>query len=252
MRLAGKVAIVTGGGKGIGRAYVRGLAAEGAKVVAADIDETATVNAQREIEDKGGEALAVTVDVSDDASINRMVQQTIDRFGRVDVLVNNAALFAALPRHKWDEIPLEEWDKVMSVNVRGVYLCSKAVVPHMCSQGGGSIINIASAIFLSPGGGGLIHYIASKAAVMGLTRALCRELGEFGIRVNSIGPGLTASEEIVKKTDPAQIESRSVMGSIKRVETPEDLVGTVLFLASDDSAFITGQMLVVDGGRVFH
>jgi 3-oxoacyl-[acyl-carrier protein] reductase len=249
MRLEGKVAIVTGGGKGIGKAYTKGLASEGARVVMAEIDVAAVARTEDEFRRQDLDVTAIPTDVTDEASVNKMVEETISRYGRIDILVNNAAYFAALPDHKsWLEIDVKEWDQVMAVNLRGVFLCAKAVGAHMQEQQSGSIINVASSTFINGGQTG-VHYTASKAGVMGFTRGLARNLGPFGVRANSIAPGATLSETVLEHRDAGVFDRLANMRSIKRNEKPEDLVGTVIFLASDDSAFITGQMLVVDGGK---
>jgi len=251
MRLQDKVVIVTGGGKGIGLRYVRGCSAEGAAIVVAEIDEVAAESAASEVRAAGRRAIEVPTDVSDEASVKRMVERTISEFGRIDVLINNAALFAAA----WDErgpsaeLSVEQWDRMFAVNVRGTWLCCKHVVPHMREHGGGSIINISSGTAWK-GSAGFLHYVTSKAAVAGMTRALAREYGASGrIRVNCIAPGSTESETLPPAGDA---EHRRVFSQriIQRPEVPEDLVGTALFLASDDSAFITGQTIHVDGGSV--
>ncbi len=256
MRLDGKVAIVTGGGKGIGRVYVEGLAREGAKVVAADIDEDAAVKTQDALVREGREVIAIKTDVASEQSIKAMVDETVKRFGRIDVLVNNAALFTALAQHGWEEITVEEWDQVMAVNVRGVFLCCRAVAYPMKTQGGGSIINISSTVFWA--GGSRPHYGTSKAAVIGITRAMARNLGQYKIRVNSIAPGLTTSDTLLAVSAARGADRMSLSHSravtdrcLQQEEDPEDLVGTVVFLASDDSAFTTGQTFVVDGGQIF-
>jgi 3-oxoacyl-[acyl-carrier protein] reductase len=249
MRLEGKVAIVTGGGKGIGKAYTKGLASEGAKVVMAEIDAAAAARTEEEFRSQDLDVTAIPTDVTDEASVNKMVEQTVAKYGRIDILVNNAAYFAALPNHdSWLEIDVREWDQVMAVNLRGVFLCAKAVAPHMQAQGSGSIINVASSTFLN-GGQTSVHYTASKAGVMGFTRGLARNMGQYGVRANSIAPGATLSETVLENRDPSVFDRLVAMRSMKRNEKPEDLVGTIVFLASDDSAFITGQMLVVDGGK---
>ncbi|MDP3767883.1 MAG: 3-oxoacyl-ACP reductase family protein, partial [Dehalococcoidia bacterium] len=240
---------VTGGGIGIGRAYSLGLAAEGARVVVADIaDPKPTV---KEIEARGGQALAVECDVSREADTLRMAAETVNRFGRIDVLINNAAIYAPLQRRSFMEIPVEEWDRVMAVNLRGLFLCARAVFPTMKAQGKGKVINIASGTFFK-GVPHYIHYTTSKGGVVGFTRSLARELGEFGIRVNAVAPGFTLSGENEKNAgeDQKQLTIRSRM--LQRAEVPEDIVGTVVFLASDDSDFITGQTIRVDGGSVVH
>jgi NAD(P)-dependent dehydrogenase (short-subunit alcohol dehydrogenase family) len=252
MRLRDRVAIVTGGALGIGKVYARALAAEGARVVVADIAAEAAAEVAGAIAREGGEALAVAVDVTSVESTEAMARRAVERFGRIDVLVNNAGLFAAiLPKKPFMEIGAEEWDRVMAVNTRGSFLCVKAVFPAMRDQGGGKIVNIASATAFS-GAPGFVHYVASKAAVIGMTRALARELGPYNIGVNAIAPGLTASETaapLIAETDlRGQVQARS----FKRVEVPEDIVGALLFLASSDSDFVSGQTLVVDGGGFLH
>jgi 3-oxoacyl-[acyl-carrier protein] reductase len=246
--LSGKVAIVTGGGRGIGSRYCRGLADEGARVVVADIVEA---NARQVASEVDG--LACRVDVADEASVNAMVASAVEAYGRVDILINNAAIFTELlqPRKPFDEIPVEEWDRVMAVNVRGTWLCSKAVAPIFKRQRSGVIINISSGTIFG-GQTGFAHYVTSKAAVWGLARVLARELGEFGVRVNSITPGLTSSEMVqeIYGTDALQLNAERRI--FRREQTPQDLVGTVVFLCSDASAFITGQTLNVDGGTYLH
>ncbi|MFN0069879.1 MAG: SDR family NAD(P)-dependent oxidoreductase [Chloroflexota bacterium] len=251
MRLAEKVIIVTGGGKGLGRVYARGLAAEGAHVVIAEIDAEAGVKTAEEIRASDGDARAFATDVSRIESVQALVERTVDQLGRVDVLVNNAALFADLPNRPWQEITPDEWDQVMAVNLRGVFLCCQAVIPVMAANGGGSIINVSSSTIIN-GGRGSIHYTASKAGVMGVTRAFARQVGDLGVRVNTLAPGGTASDTLLAAHDAAFFDRNVPMRSIKRWEQPEDLLGTVIFLASDESAFLTGQMIVVDGGKDFH
>ncbi len=249
MRLKDKVVIVTGGAKGIGRAYCLGMAAEGARVVVADVaDSKSTV---QEVESRGAQALGVACDVSREDDTLRLATETLARFGRVDILVNNAALYGPLKRRPFMEIPVEEWDRVMAINLRGLFLCSRAVFPAMKAQGSGAIINIASGTFFK-GVPHYIHYTTSKGGVVGFTRSLARELGEFGIRVNAIAPGFTLSGENEKNMPDAGKAANVGMRMLKRAEVPEDLVGTVIFLASDDSRFITGQTIVVDGGGSVH
>jgi NAD(P)-dependent dehydrogenase (short-subunit alcohol dehydrogenase family) len=246
--LSGKVAIVTGGGRGIGSRYCRGLADEGARVVVADIVEA---NARQIASEVDG--LACRVDVADEANVNAMVASALEAYARVDILINNAAIFTELiqPRKPFDEIPVEEWDRVMAVNVRGTWLCSKAVAPIFKRQHSGVIINISSGTIFG-GQTGFAHYVTSKAAVWGLARVLARELGEFGVRVNSITPGLTSSEMVqeIYGTDALLLNAERRI--FRREQTPDDLVGTVIFLCSDASAFITGQTLNVDGGTYLH
>jgi 3-oxoacyl-[acyl-carrier protein] reductase len=247
MRLKDKVAIVTGGGFGIGSRYSLGLAREGARVVVADVNEQGMEETLEALESEGADALSVRTDVSNEASTRAMVDAAIRRFGRVDVLVNNAALFTALPLRDWEDISIEEWDNCMAVNLRGPFLCSRAVAPHMKQRNYGKIINISSASVFS-GNPRRAHYVTSKMGLIGFTRSLAQALGKYNICVNSILPGSTASEG-TREAYGADHFTRVPAGrAIPRVQIPEDLVGTVVFLASSDSDFITGQALVVDGG----
>ncbi len=247
MRLAGRVAIVTGGARPIGARYCRSLAEEGAAVVIADIVDGAGVVQQ--IESAGGKAMALAVDVSREQDVDRMATEAVKAFGRIDILVNNAAIFIAVQRHPFFEISAEEWDRVSAVNIKGPFLCSKAVFAQMKEQRSGKIINISSstAFWGTPN---FLHYVTSKAALIGMTRSLAREVGEFDICVNAIAPGLVEHEgqNAPKALTELQLKERS----IKRLQTPEDLLGTLIFLASPDSDFMTGQTLVVDGGSVFY
>ena len=250
-RVDGRVAIVTGAAQGLGAAYARALAAEGAKVVIADRDPGEAVVA--EIKAAGGAAIDVPTDVSDEAATQKMVAETVKAFGRLDILINNAAIFTAVERKKFDEIPVEEWDRMHAVNVRGTWLCCKAAVPEMRKRAYGKIINIATSRIFQ-GVPFFLHYDSTKGAVMAITRALCRELGDDGIRVNCIAPGSTMSENVRKRTNwmgsgaAAQLKNRM----IKREELPEDLVGAVIFLSSAESDFVTGQTLLIDGGISTH
>jgi NAD(P)-dependent dehydrogenase (short-subunit alcohol dehydrogenase family) len=251
MKLKGKVAIITGGARGIGKAYALRLAEEGARIVIADILDT--IKVKQEIEEKGGEALALYTDVSNEESTKEMARKTIERFGRIDILINNAATFASLGKKPFYEISSEEWDQVLEINLKGTFLCCKAVYPHMKKQGKGKIINVSSSTFFA-GVPHFIHYVASKGGIIALTRALAREVGDDGICVNAISPGLTISEAV--RGNPMYPEGYlKIVASgrcIKRDELPEDLTGTIVFLASDDSDFITGQTILVDGGLSFH
>ncbi|BBY37985.1 3-oxoacyl-ACP reductase [Mycobacterium mantenii] len=247
-RLDERVGIVTGAAQSIGREYALGAAAEGARVVVADIVDPAPVVA--EIEASGGEALGVTVDVSSQESTEKMAAAALERFGRVDFLVNNAALYGALRVQSWLDIDVGEWDRVMAVNVRGMFLCCKAVVPAMIQQGAGKIINISSGTALA-GMPGLLHYVTSKAAVIGFTRALAREVGVHGITVNTLTPGVTMSEGTTHlfENSGLPVSDRMVqLKCIQREQTAQDLLGAVVFLASPDSDFITAQVVNVDGG----
>jgi NAD(P)-dependent dehydrogenase (short-subunit alcohol dehydrogenase family) len=249
MRLKDKTAIVTGGAAGIGFAYARRFLAEGARVVVADVVDP--LPAAEKLGD-GDRVLAVRTDVSDIAAVRAMVDATVARFGRVDVLVNNAAIFATLGPRRFEDIPEDEWDRVMAVNVRGVWNGARAVAPVMRARGGGRIVNVASAI-VAKGTAMLLHYVTSKGAVVAMTRALARELGPDGITVNAVAPGLILSDTV--QANPAitdfQLDAIMRVRSLKREAFPEDVEGAVVFLASDDSAFMSGQTLVVDGGSVF-
>ena len=249
MRLPGKVAVITGGAAGIGFAYAKRFLAEGARVVVADVaDPAAAVDKL----DAAGRALGVRADVSDATSVRAMVEAALARFGRIDVLVNNAAVFATLNPQPFDEIPEAEWDRVMAVNVKGVWNCARAVAPAMRAQGGGRIVNVASAI-VAKGTALLMHYVTSKGAVVAMTRALARELGPHRITVNAVAPGLILSDTVQANPDITAFQETAIMQarSLKRDAFPDDVEGTVVFLASDDSAFMSGQTLIVDGGSVF-
>jgi NAD(P)-dependent dehydrogenase (short-subunit alcohol dehydrogenase family) len=246
-RLKGKVAIVTGAGSGIGSALARRLAQDGASVVIADLEKFDTAAAQI-ARATGARTLGLQVDVSSEDDVARMAAETVKAFGRIDVLVNNAAVFSSLKLKPFEEIGVAEWRKVMDVNIMGVALCCRACVPHMRQGGYGRIINLASGAPLK-GVPLFLHYISSKGAVIAMTRGLARELGKDGITVNSLAPGFTMSENVLAKEDHMKSGGVSrATRAIARDETPEDLVGAVSFLASADAAFVTGQTLVVDGG----
>ena len=251
-RLDGKVAVVTGGSKGIGMFYSQALAEAGASVVVADIDPASVAQtAERLVKEHDGRILAADLDVTSQDSIRAMVHQIDQRWGRLDILVNNAALFTALPRREspWD-IPDAEFDEVMAVNVRAIYRCTVECLPLMQRQQWGRVINIASGLAFK-GSPGLMHYAASKGAVVNLTRSMAHALGHTGITVNAIAPGGTASPTLLAVQANArvgEIERRS----IKRVEVPEDLIGTLLYLASPASDFLTGQTIAVNGGDYLH
>lgn len=247
-RLDGKTVAITGAGRGIGAVMARHMASEGANVVVTDVlntdDTVATIKAA------GGSAMGLHVDVTSDESLNAMVAATETEFGALNILVNNASIFAALTPKPFMQIDNDEFDKVMTVNARGVHQACKAVVPAMLRAGGGKICNIASGTFFY-GAPGLSHYTASKGAVIALTRGFGRELGDKNIQVNAIAPGLTESDSIQGHSgfDPARaptVQSRS----IKREMVPADLLGSLMFLITPDSDFMTGQTLNVDGGKV--
>ena len=247
MSVAGKVVLITGAARGLGLAYARALGQAGAKVVAGDLADCAEAVAAA-----GGGALGVRLDVADIASADRMAEQAVERFGRIDALINNAALYGSLRGGRFNQIAESDWDAAMAVNVKGIWNCCKAVVPAMRQSGGGSIVNVAS-LAATYGMPFALHYTTSKAAVIGLTRGLARELGRDNIRVNAIAPSAVATEGTVEfmgeKYDRA-LEVIRAGQSIQRTLEPEDLVGAVMWLVSDGSQFVTGQTIAVDGGTV--
>ena len=238
MRLEGRVALVTGGAQGIGKAIADGLAAEGATVMIADLNPPAD---------------GIKADVSSEEDVQRMVDETVDRHGRLDILINNAGLYASLAMRPFTEIPLEEWRQVMDVNVASMFLTCRAAVPVMREHGGGKIVNISSGTPFR-GVPFLLHYVTSKGAIVALTRALAKELGKDGIYVNCVAPGFTMSEgvqsnpEVVEKLRDVSVAART----IQRDQVPEDVVGAVVFLCTPAADFITGQTMVIDGGQYFH
>lgn len=249
--VAGKVVIVTGGGTGIGKVYSQRLAEGGAKVVLADIaaDESDAVAA--EIREAGGEALSVPTDVTDEDAVQAMADKAADTFGGIDGLVNNASLMSVLPRGDWFEIKADRWDSVMAVNLKGIFLCCRSVYPYMQKRGGGSIVNISSGRIWE-GNPNRLDYTTSKAGVVGLTRALAREVGDDRIAVNAITPGFTMSETQMASSSSNYMGGRDDGKCFKRPQVPDDLVGTVVFLLSDAAGYITGQTINVDGGMYMH
>ncbi|MDX6525513.1 MAG: hypothetical protein QOI43_1024 [Gaiellales bacterium] len=245
--LEGKVAIVTGGAQGIGRAIAEGLAREGARIAIADLrgaDEAAAAFA---------DGIGLTVDVANEADVQRMADTVAEQCGTIDILVNNAGLYASIPMRSFLEIPLEEWRQVMDVNVASMFLTCRAVVPIMQAQGGGKIVNISSGTPFR-GVPFLLHYVTSKGAIVALTRALAKEVGKQGVLVNCVAPGFTMSAgveehpEVIEALQQVSISSRT----IQRDQVPEDVVGAVVYLSGPSSSFVTGQTIVIDGGQTFH
>ncbi len=250
-RLEHRVAIITGAAQGIGAAYAHALAAEGAAVVVSDVLDAGPVAAA--IIEAGGRAVAVTSDVTDAESVQAMAADALKAFGAIDILVTNAGLFATLTPKPFMEIDSAEWAKVMEVNVRGVFECVKAVTPEMRRRRYGKIVNIASATVFK-GVPMMLHYVTSKGAVLAMTRCLARELGDDGIRVNTLAPGLVMSENVI--ANPAWkgtvVANNIASRAIKKELAPGDLTGSLVYLCSAESDFVTGQVVIVDGGSVMH
>jgi 3-oxoacyl-[acyl-carrier protein] reductase len=248
--LKDRVVIVTGAGRGIGCAYAKGFARNGAVAVIAEVNADNAKKVETEIAGAGGRALAIPTDITDAQSVQAMVDRAASAFGRIDGLVNNAAFFADIDMKPFYDMADADWDKAMRTNITGAYLCSKAVVPHMRARQWGRIVHISSTV-VQTGRANYLHYVTSKAALVGMTRGMARELGDFGITVNAVMPGLTRTELPRKTTNEESYRITKAGQAIKRTETPEDLVGVVLFLVSDAAGFVTGQTLPVDGGGVF-
>jgi 3-oxoacyl-[acyl-carrier protein] reductase len=241
-----RVAIVTGAAKGIGQAIAEEVAKEGAKVVVVDVDPKgakATATQLRSV------ALAVEADVADEHAVASMVERTVREFGGINILVNNAGLY---PRYAWHQMTVEEWDRTQAVNLKGCFLCARAVFPHLKANGSGKIINLSSVTFWVGAPRNLVHYIASKGGVIGFTRALARDVGEFNIQVNAITPGAVETEEERKVATPEQVAEIVARQSLRRRITPKDIARTAVFLASSDSDAVTGQTINVDGGWAMH
>jgi 3-oxoacyl-[acyl-carrier protein] reductase len=245
--LKDRVVIVTGAGQGIGRVFAKAFAKAGARAVIAEINEEKAATVAAEILEADGQALAVTTDVADPNSIAEMIEVVTDEYGRIDVLINNAGIFSTLEMRPFDQIPLEEWEQVLRVNLTGPFLCARAVLPAMREAKWGRIINVGSGA-VRLGRPNYLHYIASKAALAGMSLSMARELGADGITVNAILPGATFTEIERKTVTPEQKERIVAMQCVPRAEIPDDLVGAVLFLASDAAGFITGQSINLDGG----
>jgi NAD(P)-dependent dehydrogenase (short-subunit alcohol dehydrogenase family) len=245
--LDGRVAVVTGAARGIGNAIAKGLAAEGAQIVVADVNRADEAAAEFE------DGVGLTVDVADEAQVERMARDVVERCGRIDILVNNAGLYASLPMRPFTEIPVDEWRRVMDVNVLSMFLTCRAVVPQMREQGGGRIVNISSGTPFR-GVPFLLHYVTSKGAIVALTRSLAKELGQDDVLVNCVAPGFTMSDgvrehpEVIEALREVSIAART----LKRDQQPDDVVGAVVFLCGPGAAFVTGQTIVIDGGQYFH
>ena len=249
--LKDKVAIITGGGRGFGRAFALRFAEEGAKILLPDISLERAEDAAREIKSKGGEAVAIETDISDENATKKMAEKVMQQYGKVDILINNAAIWYGVEAKPWDAWTVEEWDRMFEVNVKGTWLCCKAIAPLMIKQSSGKIINIASHVIKVPDAQFFLAYALTKSAVYTLTQCLARALGPSGITANAIAPGLTATEASLTKDGIEQtFENVIAAQSIKRREEPEDVVGTALFLASKEADFISGQFIIVDGGSV--
>ncbi len=249
MQLKDKVAIVTGGAQGMGKAFALRFAKEGAKVAICDILDCEP--AMREIKTMGGEVLALKADVTSEEDTVEMAKRAAQHFDRIDILVNNAAIFGGIEMRLFDQIPAKEWDKIIAVNLKGIFLCCKAVFPYMKKQGKGKIINVASGVAFS----GLplfLHYTTSKGGVVSLTRGLARELGEFNINVNAVAPGMVWTPAAQKMVTEELAKEVTAKQAIHRIVQPEDVAGAVLFFASEDSNMVTGQTLLVNGGEVLH
>ena len=251
MRCSGQVAIVTGGAMGIGRAIVQALLAEGAKVVIADRDGAA--EAATALDNARNGVIGVACDVSSQGDTEAMANAALEAFGRIDVLVNNAGVYSSLKMTPFEDLTVEEWRRVLDVNVIGQALATRAVAPAMRRQGGGSIVNVSSGTPFK-GVPFMLHYVASKGAVNAMTKALAKELGAADIRVNAVAPGFTLSDGVLD--NPHQLETLQEISRQARVlqrdQHPADIAGAVIYFASQDSAFVTGQTLVVDGGAYFH
>ncbi|MGD0795072.1 MAG: SDR family oxidoreductase [Dehalococcoidales bacterium] len=249
--LQDKVAVITGAGRGLGKAFALRFAAEGAKLLLPDISLERAEATVKEIKAKGGEAAAMLTDISSEKDTRKMAEQVLKLYGRVDILLNNAAIYFGVETKAWDAWTAEEWDRMFEVNVRGTWLCCKAIAPLMVKAGKGKIINIASDVFKVTGSYHFLPYACSKSAVYTLTQCLARALGPAGINVNSIGPGYTATEASLGQSTSADTFKATIDAQcLKRREEPADLPGTAVFLASADSDFITGQYIVVNGGSV--
>lgn len=250
MRLKNKVAIVTGGAKGLGRSFALKLSEEGAKVmVVTRKDMTNLEQTVQMIKEQGGEASYFQADVAKEDETIKMAQKAVDTYGKIDILINNAAIYDGLVRKPFYEIDLDEWDLVMNVNVKGAFIATRAVFPSMKEQGYGKILNLSSEVFFT-GSNGFPHYVSSKGGIIGLTRALAPELGPYNICMNCLAPGFTETEASQNLANIDKYDTSKT--PLKRLEQPDDLTGPALFLISPESDFVTGQTILVDGGRAMH
>ena len=247
MTLTGKVAIVTGGAQGIGRAIADGLAAEGARIVIADIANAAEAAANYP------DGVGVTVDVSDPEQVEAMAKTIIDQCGTIDILINNAGIYASLEMRPFEQIPVDEWRKVMDINLLSMFLTCRAVMPQMKLQGGGKIVNISSGTPFR-GVPFLLHYVTSKGAIVAFTRSLAKEVGASNVHVNCVAPGFTVSDGVKQHPEVLDVLAEVSVSArtLKRDQVPEDVAGAVVFLCGDGADFITGQTMVIDGGQYFH
>jgi len=248
-RLDGKGILISGAARGLGREYACALAREGGKVALIDVDEHVKETVEK-IKSNGGTAVHFLGDITRSDEVRAFCEFAYNTVGKIEVLINNAAVYYGLKNKPFTEITEKEWDRVMEVNAKGTWLLCKAVVPYMKKLKKGKIINVATTQVLS-GTPGLLHYVASKGAVVGMTRVMARELGQYGIRVNCVAPGLATTEASLGRASQERLKQYAEITALKRVCEPTDLVGVMIFLASDDSDNLTGQTLVSDGGSVF-
>ena len=249
--LSGRSVLITGGGRGIGKVYAEEFAKAGARVAAADIDVDAAKSVAETLCGAGLDVVGLGVDIASEEATEALAQAVLDRFGAIEVLINNASLMSVLPRRSWLEIPVQEWDQVMAVNLRGMFLTCRATFPAMKAQKRGKIVNISSSRVWE-GTPNRLHYTTSKAGVIGFTRALAREVAAFGITVNAVTPGMTHSDTQIASSSGNYLAASIAGRSIERMQLPSDLVGVVMFLSSPASDFMTGQTINVDGGKSMH